>query len=191
MLHTGHPNAGFNQVVRKYAEYWARSEVPIIVHLLVEDDRSLQRMVERLEGMENVAAIELGFPPQVDQGHLDHALRLSAGELPLIARLPFELSVGLAEAAIHAGAAAVSLSPPRVLLPVEHSFASGRMYGRAVFPLLLERVRLLRTEDIPLIAGGGVYTVDQAKSLISLGVRAVQLDAALWREPEILFGVDN
>jgi len=34
---------------------------------------------------------------------------------------------------------------------------------------------------LPVIAGGGVYTPEQAQALLDAGALAVQLDSVLWR----------
>src|SRR5512139_417108 len=36
LLHTGHPNPGFREVIKRNAAHWARSSLPVVVHLLAE-----------------------------------------------------------------------------------------------------------------------------------------------------------
>ena len=66
LLHSGLPNPGLRAVLKKYAKRWARSPIPVIVHLLALEPASLARMIERLEGIEGVMGIEVGLPPEVD-----------------------------------------------------------------------------------------------------------------------------
>ena len=66
LLHTGLPNPGFPSAVKKYAHKWADSSLPVIVHLMADRPEETKRMVESLEGVDNVMAAELGF------NHADH-----------------------------------------------------------------------------------------------------------------------
>ena len=80
------------------------------------------------------------------------------------------------------GLAALSLGPPRGLLPApDGGLARGRLYGPAVFPLALATVKALSRFGVPVIGGGGVYRMEQAEAMLGAGAMAVQLDAVLWR----------
>jgi len=105
------------------------------------------------------------------------------GELPVIARLPFESALSLAPAAIEAGATAVSLSPPRgQIIPNDATgITRGRLYGPGILPQALGLVQQLAELDIPIIGAGGVYSDRQAAAMLAAGALAVQLDACLWR----------
>jgi NAD(P)H-dependent flavin oxidoreductase YrpB (nitropropane dioxygenase family) len=37
--------------------------------------------------------------------------------------------------------------------------------------------------DLPLLAGGGVHTPEQAQALLAAGAAAVQLDSVVWSQP--------
>ena len=90
LLHTGLPNPGLSAAVKKYARKWADSSLPIIVHLMADRPEETARMVESLEGLENVMAAELGFAPLLTDDIILAALEMSLGELPLIVCLPHE-----------------------------------------------------------------------------------------------------
>ncbi len=182
LLHTGYPNPGLNRVIRLYAPRWARSDLPIIVHLLVQNVSEVSEMVERLEALEGVMGVELGLPPEMDENGLKIMLEMARGELPVIVRLPFESALNLVSAAIKAGAAAVSLSPPRGLLASEAAgILRGRLYGPGLLPQALGLVQALAELDIPVIGAGGIYSERDADAMFRLGALAVQLDACLWR----------
>jgi dihydroorotate dehydrogenase (NAD+) catalytic subunit len=104
------------------------------------------------------------------------------GELPVIARLPLERAAWLAMVAGEAGAAAISLAPPRGLLPgPDGSWMRGRLYGPGIFPLALAATREVVALGVPIIAAGGVYSSKNAQALLAAGALGVQVDAALWR----------
>jgi dihydroorotate dehydrogenase len=182
LLHTGYPNPGFRQVVRRYAQKWSRSPVPVIVHLLGKDADTLAEMTRRLENLEGVRGIEVGLNSEVSSETVVTLTQAATGELPVIIRLPIERALELAPAAIHAGAMAISLAPPRgSLLVSEGVMAQGRLYGPAILPIAMKTVAYLVEGGIPTIGAGGIYSQENTKAMLSLGVMAVQLDSWLWR----------
>ncbi|MGD2026866.1 MAG: hypothetical protein PVI99_03540 [Anaerolineales bacterium] len=181
ILHTGHPNPGFDQAVRQFSTRWAQSPVPVVVHLLAASPEVIRDQVMKLETLENILAVEIGFPENISRGEMDEVLSAAFGELPVIARVPLMLAVELAAVVEDAGASAISLCTPRGALPVEYKIAAGRMYGPGVFPLSLQVVRELAGSSLPMIAGGGVFTRRQVEGYINAGAAAVQVDLALWR----------
>jgi dihydroorotate dehydrogenase (NAD+) catalytic subunit len=182
LLHTGYPNPGLRQVIRRYAQRWAQAAVPVIVHLLAGGLEENRQMVRMLEGLEGVIGIELGLPEGLDADALQAQVQSAVGELPLIARLPFEQALALSRLALTAGAAAVSLAPPRGALPGTGGFLlHGRLYGPALFPHALQVVSRLAQEHIIVIGSGGVSDQQQLEAMLSVGALAVQVDTALWR----------
>ena len=177
LLHTGLPNPGLRQTIRRYRQQWLRSPVPVIVHLLALDPDSLAHMIERLEGTEGVMGVEIGLHPDSQPQDVFEFTQAAIGELPVIARVPLEQPEALAGAAIEAGASAVSLSAPRGKL----AGMNGRMYGPGVFPLALRAVEVLAGSGIPVIGAGGVYHPEDAAAMLEAGALAVQLDARLWQ----------
>ena len=117
LLHTGLPNPGLPAAIKKYARRWADSRLPIIVNLMADRPDETMRMVQSLEGRENVAAVELGFAPQLADDILLLTVEMCQGELPLIVNLPVEQVLSLGPRAVQEGAAAISLAAPRGMLP--------------------------------------------------------------------------
>jgi dihydroorotate dehydrogenase (NAD+) catalytic subunit len=177
LLHNGLPNLGLSATIKKYGKRWARSPIPVIIHLLATEPSSLAWMIERLEGLEGVMGIEVGLPPDVDTNTTYDFAQAAIGELPAILRLPLEQADELSQVVIDAGASAVSLGAPRGKL----EGMSGRMYGPAVFPLALRAVEKLAGTNIPVVGAGGVYQPKDVESMLGAGALAVQVDAALWR----------
>lgn len=182
LLHSGYPNPGIKDVIRRFASRWAQSSLMVIVHIIAQEMRDLASMVERLESLEGVMGIELGIPPGADED-LTYALVSSAvGELPLIVRLPVAKAEYLSDAAVAAGATALSLGPSRGVLPgFEGSLTSGRLYGPSLYPHAILALQSLIGCGVPVIAAGGFYNADQVKAALTAGAVAVQLDAVHWR----------
>jgi dihydroorotate dehydrogenase (NAD+) catalytic subunit len=183
LLHTGLPNPGLSAVLKKHARRWAGAPVPVIVHLMADRPEETARMVRQLEGLENVAAIELGFAPLLSMDIILMAVDMALGELPLIANLPAEQVLGLGPQVVARGAAALSIAAPRGSLPLQPGGAviSGRLYGPAYFAQTLELTRSAARLGLALLAGPGVYTREQADLALASGAQAVQLDTVLWK----------
>ena len=118
------------------------------------------RMVQSLEGQENVVAVELGFAPQLADDILLLTIEMCLGELPLI----------------------VSLAAPRGMMTTdEGNFTTGRLSGPALFPQSLLTVRDVVQANIPVIGAVGVASRENANAMLSVGALAVQVDASLWK----------
>lgn len=182
LLHNGHPNPGINAVLQRYANRWARSPLPVIVHLLAEEPAQVGWMMNRLEAASGVKGVELGLPEDCEPALARPLVMAGLGELPLIVRLPFAGSLSLAISLADLPLIAFSLGPPRGALPaVRGGILRGRLYGVAVFPQALLRTERLVSVGLPVIAGGGIYHPWQAQAMLGVGAVAVQLDTVLWR----------
>jgi len=182
LLHTGYPNPGLTQVLRRQVNHWKRSPIPVIVHLLGRNPEEVEQMVRRLEGVEGVMGVEVGVTSEAGLVQVVSFTQAALGELAVIMRLPMERAAELGQAAIQAGASAVSLSPPRGAYPaVNGEIIQGRLYGPSLLPLALKAVQELTRLGVPTIGGGGVYSHQDMDAMLAEGALAVQLDSVLWR----------
>ncbi len=183
MLHTGLPNPGLKAVVRRYRDAWQRSAIPIWVHLLADEPEHVERMVLSLEDLPGVAGIELGLSVRQVAREIAPLIGAAQGELPLIVRIPLDRVYDLAEAVVkQCPQVVLSLGPGRGKLPVIGSgMLTGRLYGPSIFPQALMALEQALAYDVPVIAAGGVYSVEQARVMLEAGAEAVQLDAVIWR----------
>jgi len=188
LLHTGLPNPGLASVLKKDAARWARADLPILVNLMADRPEETAKMVQMLEGQENVMAVELGFAPLLADDIILLALEMCRGELPLVISLPSDQLLRLGARVMSEGAAAVSLSAPRGALHLTPNpspkgrgeLIEGRLYGPSLFPQTLEVVHAAARLGLPIIGAGGVWKREQAEALIEAGALAVQMDASLW-----------
>ncbi|MDW8327834.1 MAG: hypothetical protein RMK99_14825 [Anaerolineales bacterium] len=188
LIHTGLPNPGLRVALRRFPREWERDllrlGVPVIVHLAATTPGEVRRSVDWIEREERVSGVELGFRDDVTAGELELLVRAARG-VPLIARLPAGRGLELAEAAVRAGADALTVSaPPRRTV----GGVTGRYYGRDCLLAALEEVRAVCAllPETPVIGAGGVFTPDDARAMREAGAVAVQLDAVLWRDPGVL-----
>jgi dihydroorotate dehydrogenase (NAD+) catalytic subunit len=183
LLHTGHPNLGLRAVLNEFGQRWRRSHAPVWVHLLGQTPGEVAQMVEMLEGRDEVSAIELGIPPDAAPDDALMLVRAAASELPLAVSVPVtEAGADWLMDLLPLGVGALVLGPPRgTLAAPAGELVSGRLYGPALFPLVLAGVRQARRTGLPVIAGCGVYRKSDGEALLSAGAWAVQLDTVLWK----------
>jgi hypothetical protein len=141
-------------------------------------------MVEMLENIESVMAVELGFAPLLADDIFLITLEMCMGELPLIFSLPHEQVLSLGPRLIQEGAAAISIAAPRGALTPPNGgrgeAITGRLYGPSLFPQALETVINVAKLGLPIIGAGGVWTDENVMAMLSAGAMAVQTDASLW-----------
>ncbi|MCK5314050.1 MAG: hypothetical protein KAJ53_02960 [Anaerolineales bacterium] len=182
LLHTGHPNRGLEAVIRRYRTRWARSPVPVLVHILAQGVEEVAEMVQRLENLEGVMGVEIGLSSEVDANTAAMYIQAAMGELPVVARLPIERARELIYTIAGTEVAAVSLGPARGALPnTQGQLIHGRIYGPGVLPQALATVKAITQLDVPVIGAGGVYTPQDIQAMQAAGAMAVRLDAVLWR----------
>lgn len=182
LVHSGCPNPGLKAVIRKHAAAWARSPIPIWVHVISEDTEELQSMIRLLEEVEGVMAVELGLPEGIREEDARGLVQAGQGELPLVVEVPLnDASGGWLGKLGEWGASALSLGVPRGTLPVDGKMVSGRIYGPGAFPLAMQVVDRLKSLPIPVIATGGIYRRAEGEALLAAGAVAVKLEAVLWR----------
>jgi dihydroorotate dehydrogenase (NAD+) catalytic subunit len=186
LLHTGWPNPGFQRVVKQNAEKWRSLTTPVWVHLLPQSPSELPGMIQHLETLENVSAIELGIPPETSLKTTLDFIQAAAGELPVMVCLALdEFQDGWLEPLKEAGASGLVVCAPRGTMKVHGQLIRGRLYGPAVFPQMLNAVEKAAKSELPMVASGGVFNFADGIALLDAGVSAVQLDAVLWSIAEI------
>ncbi len=192
LIHTGLPNPGTNRAIKQYGARWARSEVPVIVHVVATSPADVARCANALDRCEGVAALEIGLHDQATPD--DVAQILAAAEantlLPLLVRVPLYQAVPLARAAEAAGAGALVIAaPPRGTTrdPETGQLVGGRIYGPWLKAQALRATgQVAQIAGIPVIGSGGIHSPDDARDFIEAGAIAVQVDSVTWTQPHML-----
>jgi dihydroorotate dehydrogenase (NAD+) catalytic subunit len=180
LLHSGLPNPGFRAAVKRYGRRWQEAPLPVIVNLMADRPEETRQMVQALEGVENVLAVELGFAPLLAPDIVALAVEMCRGELPLVVSLSPEQVLDLGPRLLSLGAAALSLSAPRGALPRDGELVTGRLFGPALLPRALDAVHSAARLGLPVIGAGGVCSPDDVEAMLAAGALAVQIDSALW-----------
>ena len=189
LLHTGLDNPGIARVVREFGRAWRQMSVPVIVHVAGTSLESVSRCCSRLSTIDAVGAIEVGVTDNATPDQVRDIIGAADASAiqPLLARLPLAGAIRLCEAAVEAGADALTVAgPPRgtVWYPPQHRFVTGALYGPFVFPLVLNVLQAIRSRvTVPIVGCGGVSDAEDASALLHAGCVAVQIGAAIWRDP--------
>jgi dihydroorotate dehydrogenase (NAD+) catalytic subunit len=188
-------NPGVRVVVRDYGALWRRSRAPVIVHLAGEDPDELAVVAASLESTPGVAGLELDLlsPFQDEIGGLEEAAEQvlavrSAADLPILARIPLSTSDEAVQTLVELGTidALVLAQPPAGLRYNAAAGASfvGQLHGRTLTPLLAARLAdLAGWAGLPLVACGGIHTLDDALACLAVGATALQIGTAVWIDP--------
>jgi dihydroorotate dehydrogenase (NAD+) catalytic subunit len=203
----GLQNPGVDAVVEKYAQTWASWKVPVIVNVAGESIADYVNVTRRLDGVPGIAGIELNIScPNVGKGGLQFAIDADAAgavtaavrratDLPLLVKLsPNVADVRpIAQAIADAGADAltavntlsgIAVAPGRQRPLLGNTF--GGLSGPAIKPIALRIVyEVAQLVDIPVLAIGGVTSLDDVLDFLSVGADAVQVGTAIFADPTV------
>ncbi len=201
----GLQNPGVDAVLEKYGDRWSSWDVPVIVNVAGESVEDYVEVARRLDGHPGVSGIELNIScPNVGAGGLQFALDANAAaevtaavrkatDLPLMVKLsPAATDVrGIAKAIANAGAdsiSAVNTLPGMALDRVRRKPLLGNVYGGlsgpALKPVALRVVyEVAQVVKIPIVAIGGVGSLDDVLDFLMAGASAVQVGTAVFADP--------
>lgn len=187
LIHTGLPNAGLSAVVRDCERKWARMGCPVVVHVAASTAEEVAACVERLEGVEAAAGIEIGFRDGEALADAEMMLReaVQRARQPVVVSLPHARAVAFARMAERVGAQAVTATAPQRGTLLHHGeWVSGRLYGPALLPQALSIVREIKKQTaLPIIGAGGVHTKTDVEAMLEAGAAAVMVDSVVWVDP--------
>ncbi len=204
----GLQNIGIDEFCERKLPSLRRLGVPVVANCWGDSPREYAAVAERLAALDGVCAVELNLssPNRNEWGRLPAA----SGELtaavvaaarrccgkPLWVKLSPNVSdvVEIARAAAAEGADAVSLVNTLQGMAVDLearrpalSNVSGGLSGPAIKPVALWKAyQLCRQLELPVVAGGGVWSGRDAVEFLMVGARAVQLGTANLYDPSAL-----
>jgi dihydroorotate dehydrogenase (NAD+) catalytic subunit len=201
----GLQNPGVDAVLEKYAGQWASWQVPVIVNVAGESVEDYVAVARKLDGQPGVAGIELNIScPNVGRGGLQFALDADAAgqvtaavrratDLPLMVKLsPAAADVrAIARAIQAAGADAISAVNTLSGMAMDRRRRApllgntyGGLSGPALKPVALRVVYEVAQEvRIPIVAIGGVGSLDDVLDFLFAGACAVQVGTAVFADP--------
>lgn len=200
----GLPNKGLERFIAEDLDQYLTLPVPLIVSVMGFAAEELLQILDALEPLSGIAALELNFScPNVKTGNIVGSdpdecgamteLLRSHSSKPLIAKLSPSTSRPdlVALAAEQAGADAISLIntlPGMALAPGSGQpwlgGRSGGVSGPAIRAAALDQVaRVSAAVSIPVIGMGGVETASDARALLDVGATLVAVGTENFRDP--------
>jgi dihydroorotate dehydrogenase (NAD+) catalytic subunit len=200
----GLDNDGIETFVAHHMPYLASLGTPIIVSVAGRTYEEFIELVERLNGVDGVAAIELNIScPNVSHGvdfGTDAAMcervvrgARQATSLPIIAKLTPNVTdiAVIARAAAAGGTDAISLINTVLGMAIDwrrrRPLLGGRMgglSGPAMKPIALRCVyQVAQAVRTPIIGIGGIATIDDVMEFLVAGASAIQLGTVNFYNP--------
>lgn len=178
---TGFPTISIRTLLKEDTRQWERARLPVIVCLQGEG-QELAEMTAMLENVESISAFLL-MPEQ--HGVAATTAARQATQRPLLVMLEAGADLqALAQQTVAAGADALVVGAP-VQATGGAELLDGWLLGPAAFPLTLRAVSVVRAAiEVPLIALGGITTVEHARQALAAGAVALMIDAARWGDPQ-------
>ncbi|HEU0237153.1 MAG TPA: tRNA-dihydrouridine synthase [Candidatus Limnocylindrales bacterium] len=196
----GFQNPGVDAVIAKHEPTWGSWSVPVVVNVCGEAAGEFVEVVRRLEGLAGVAAVELnlgcpnaargGTPFTVDPdaaAFLVGAVRRTWDRC-LIAKLsPGASDIrSVARAVVSAGADALSAIGGVAALAVGGPGAGAVLTGPAIHPVAVRVVsEVAGAVGVPVVAYGGVASVDDVLDFLAVGAVAVGVGTAALADPSL------
>jgi len=203
----GLDNDGLGAFLSKHLEYLLGLGTAVIANIAGHDRDEFLQMAERLGSVPGLAGLELNISCPNVSGGVDFGVDPVRTEaivsgvrdvcgLPLIAKLTPNVTdiVAIAQAARQGGADAVTLTNTfqgmainwRRRTPILGNVIGG-LSGPAIKPIVLRMVYQVarRIPDLPIIAVGGIGSVDDVLEFLVAGARAVQIGTANFYNPTL------
>ncbi len=190
LLETGDHNPGFRRLVASHAPVWRRLQTPVLLSLIGGEAGDRAWMASHLEEIEDIiAGIELPIPETVNLSEASAIIATvrRATPLPILARLPATRAAYLAKTCLAAGADALIVgTPPPATFPAgDNEWVEAPISGPIALPFTLRALRQMAelAPDAPIVAAGGIHSLEDALLCLELGASAVQIRSLIWHDP--------
>ena len=198
-------NPGVNAALERYGDRWATWHVPVIVNIGAESVDDYAELARRVDGHPGVAGIEINLScPNSDGGGVQFALDAGAAaavvaavraitDLPILAKLspaaadPRTTARALVEAGVDAITAVNTMPALAMDRAGRHPYLGnvyGGLSGPALKPIALRVVfEVAQAVKAPVVACGGVRSLEDVLDFMMAGASAVQLGSAVFADP--------
>ncbi|MBS0267079.1 MAG: dihydroorotate dehydrogenase [Planctomycetes bacterium] len=202
----GLDNDGIDVFVSKHVPYLTSLGTKIVANIAGHSSDEFMRMAERLDTCPGLAAIELNISCPNVSGGVDFGVdpEKTAGvvrgvrevcRLPILAKLTpnvTDIRV-IAQAAAEAGADAVTIANTFQGMAIDWRRRKpilgnniGGLSGPAIKPIVLRMVwQVAQKVQIPVVAVGGISSVDDVLEFLVAGATAVQIGTANFYNPTL------
>lgn len=208
----GLQNIGLKAFIRDKLPWLVERGVTVVANILGETVGEYEAMAKALGGESGVAMIEVNVScPNVKAGGLAfgndpeataevvEAVSSRAQGKPVMVKLTALVSdiVGVAQAAVQAGAEVISLinTIPGMAVDITTRKPAlknivGGLSGPAIKPVGLKAVwQVAQAIDVPVVGGGGIMNAEDALEYFLVGARAVQVGTANFVDPRACLNI--
>ena len=200
----GLDNDGIDHFIDHHLPYLRQLPTAVIGNVAGETEDEFVELAGRIGSEPGLAGLELNLSCPNVSGGIDFATNPAVTErivrrcreacpLPLIAKLTPNVTdvVTIAKAAAAGGADAVSLANTLLGLAVDWrrkrpvlGNGTGGLCGPAIKPVILRMVwQVAKAKVLPVIAVGGIATLDDVMEFVVAGASAVQIGTANFYDP--------
>ena len=202
----GLDNDGFEAFLSKHLDYLSSLGTALIVNIAGHNREEFLRMAEQLDAYPQIAGLELNISCPNVSGGIDFGTDpeltaavvrgcRSACRFPLLSKLTPAVTniVAIAQAAADAGTDAVTLTNtfPGMAIdwkrrkPILGNVVGG-LSGPAIKPMVLRIVyQVARAVQVPIVAVGGIGSIDDVLEYLVAGATAVQIGTANFYDPTL------
>ncbi|MCY2964169.1 MAG: dihydroorotate dehydrogenase [Planctomycetota bacterium] len=203
----GLDNDGFETFLAKHLEYLLGLGTKVIANIAGHDREEFLQMAGRLGGVEGLSGIELNISCPNVSGGVDFGVDPARTEaivrgvrdvcgLPIVAKLTPNVTdiVAIAQAAHSGGADAVTLTNTFQGMAIDWKRRKpilgnviGGLSGPAIKPIVLRMVYQVarRVPGLPIIAVGGIGSLNDVMEFLVAGASAVQIGTANFYNPTL------
>jgi dihydroorotate dehydrogenase (NAD+) catalytic subunit len=202
----GLDNDGIDHFLTNHLPYLKTLSTAIIGNVAAENEDEFVELTAKMAKADGVAGVELNLSCPNVSGGIDFATdpivtgRIvrrcrEASTVPLIAKLTPNVTniVQIAKAAADGGADAVSVANTLLGLAVDWKHrrptlgnGTGGLSGPAIKPVILRMVwQVARAKVLPIVAVGGIATIEDVMEMIVAGASAVQIGTANFYDPTV------
>lgn len=208
----GLQNIGLKAFIRDKLPWLVERGVTVVANILGETVGEYEALAKALGGESGVAMIEVNVScPNVKAGGLAfgndpeataevvEAVSSRAQGKPVMVKLTALVSdiVGVAQAAVQAGAEVISLinTIPGMAVDITTRKPAlkniiGGLSGPAIKPVGLKAVwQVAQVIDVPVVGGGGIMNAEDALEYFLVGARAVQVGTANFVDPRACLNI--
>jgi len=174
------PSVSMRTLLKEESRQWERSTLPVLVSLQGETFE-LEEMAATLENVESVSGLLIEAEDDIVAATT--AVR-RATPRPIVALLQHGPDIAArAVRTVAADADALVVAAP-VRAAGGPDALAGYLLGPAAFPLTLQALLDVRSVvEAPIIAFGGIASVEFALTALRAGATALMIDAARWGQP--------
>jgi len=209
----GLQNPGVDAFLETELPFLRQFDVPVVLNIAGHSVAEYEEITRRVDGAPGLSAIEVNIScPNVEAGGMAFGVSASlshdvvkgvrrATNLPIIAKLSPNVTsiVDIARACVDAGADSLSVANTLVGMAIDIKRKRpvlanrvGGMSGPAVKPVMVRMVwEVASALDVPIVGIGGVSTAEDALEFMMAGATAVQVGAAVFRNPTAPLDVAN